>query len=368
MEHRVELTSVDHVELYVGDAMLSAYFFTQALGFQMVAHAAPESGLEGRRSILLRQGSSRMVLTSALGSEGPVADYVRAHGDGVKDVAFATPDAEGAFHEAVRRGARPVQEPVTYEGAGGRVVKATIAGPGDLVHSFIQRDSPSSGFLPDVYLPLETPPGRQEELFSTLDHVALCLERGTLMDAVGFYLDVLGFEQTHEENVRTEYSGMNSRVVQTANGRICFPMQEPFTGARRGQLEYFLTAHGGSGVQHLAFLAPDIVRAVSVLRRGGMKILDAPPGYYETLEARLGDLCGFRRETLQEHNILMDRDAWGHLLQVFTRTQHARNTLFFEVIQRQEARGFGGANIQALYEAKERETMRAASQRSDVRG
>jgi 4-hydroxyphenylpyruvate dioxygenase/4-hydroxymandelate synthase len=369
VEQRVKFTSVDHVELYVGDAMLSAYFFCQALGFQMVAHAAPESGLEGRRSILLGQGSSRMVVTSALGSEGPVADYVRAHGDGVKDVAFATPDVAGAFVEAVRRGARPVQEPVTYEGAGGRVVKASIAGPGDLVHSFIQRDSTAGGFLPDMYLPLETAPGSPEALFSALDHVALCLEHGTLLDTVDFYKDVLGFEQTHEENVRTEYSGMNSRVVQTADGRICFPMQEPFTGARRGQLEYFLMAHGGSGVQHLAFLASDITRAVDMLRRGGMSILDVPPGYYETLETRLGDLRGFRRETLQERNILMDRDAWGHLLQAFTRTQHARQTLFFEVIQRQEARGFGGANIQALYEAKEHEAMRVpSSPRSGVRG
>jgi 4-hydroxyphenylpyruvate dioxygenase/4-hydroxymandelate synthase len=238
------------------------------------------------------------------------------------------------------------------------VVKATIAGPGDLVHSFIQRDGATSGFLPDVYLPLETA-ASGEELFTALDHVALCLERGTLMDTVAFYRDVLGFEQTHEENVRTEYSGMNSRVMQTAGGRICFPMQEPYTGTRRGQLEDFLGAHGGSGVQHLAFLSPDITRAVDVLSRGGMKILDAPPGYYETLESRLGDLGGFRREALQERNILMDRDAWGHLLQVFTRTQHARRTLFFEVIQRQAARGFGGANIQALYEAKEREALRA---------
>ncbi|QSQ27229.1 4-hydroxyphenylpyruvate dioxygenase [Pyxidicoccus parkwayensis] len=354
----MDFTSVDHVELYVGDAMLSAYFFCHALGFRMVAHAAPESGLEGRRSIVLKQGSSRLVVTSALGATGPVAEYVREHGDGVKDVAFATPDAAGAFAEAVRRGAKPVMEPVTYEGAGGRVVKATIAGPGDLVHSFIQRDGATSGFLPDVYLPLETPP-MGEELFTALDHVALCLERGTLMDAASFYRDVLGFEQTHEENVRTEYSGMNSRVMQTAGGRICFPMQEPYTGTRRGQLEDFLVAHGGSGVQHLAFLAPDIAHAVDALRRSGMKILDAPPGYYESLESRLGDLGGFGREALQERNILMDRDAWGHLLQVFTRTQHARRTLFFEVIQRQAARGFGGANIQALYEAKERETLRA---------
>lgn len=350
---------MDYVELYVGDATLSAYFFCHALGFRMVAQAAPESGLEGRRSILLRQGSTRVVITSALGAGGPVADYVRAHGDGVRDVALATPDAAGAFHEAVRRGAKPVLEPVTHEGAGGRVVKATIAGPGDLVHSFIQRDPAAGGFLPDVYLPLEAAPAHAEELFTTLDHVALCLERGTLLDMVDFYRNVLGFEQTHEENVRTEYSGMNSRVVQTAGGRICFPMQEPYTGTRRGQLEDFLAAHGGSGVQHLAFLSPDILRAVDVLSRAGLRMLDAPPGYYQTLESRLGDLGGFRREALEQRNILMDRDAWGHLLQVFTRTQHARRTLFFEVIQREAARGFGGANIQALYEAKEREALRA---------
>jgi 4-hydroxyphenylpyruvate dioxygenase/4-hydroxymandelate synthase len=355
----VELTNVDHVELYVGDAVLSAYFFCHALGFRLVAQAGPESGLEGRRSVYLKQGNARIVVTSALGPEGAVAEYVRRHGDGVKDVAFTTPDAEKAFLDAVRRGARPVQEPTVYQGPGGQVVKAAIAGPGDVVHSLIQRDTPSSAFLPGVFLPLAMVPSADLEIFTGLDHIALALERGTLLDMVAFYQDVLGFTQTHQEDVRTEYSGMNSRVVQTAGGRICFPMQEPVSGSRRGQLEDFIASHGGPGVQHLAFLSADIVHAVDVLQRRSVKTLDAPPGYYEALETRLGSLGTFRRETLQERNILMDRDNWGYLLQAFTRTQHARRTLFFEVIQRQDARGFGGANIQALYEAKEREALRA---------
>ena len=160
-----------HAELYVGDAVLSAYFFCNALGFRLVAQAGPESGLEGRRSVYLKQGNAKLVVTSALGPESPVAEYVRRHGDGVRDVAFATPDAEKAFHEAVRLGARPVQEPTVYQGAGGRVVKATIAGPGDVVHSLIQRDTPSGPFCRTV--PAGGVPQADAEVFSGVDHIAL---------------------------------------------------------------------------------------------------------------------------------------------------------------------------------------------------
>ncbi len=355
----MEFTRVDHAELFVGDAALSAYFFCHAFGFRMVASGGPETGLAGRRSFVLEQGDARLVVTSALGAGGEVAAYVRTHGDGVRDIALATPDVHKAFREAVSRGARGVSEPFVHEANGQRVVKATISGPGTWVHSLIQRDTPSGAFLPGAYLPVDAGPSGAA-LFSGVDHLAFALERGQLLDTVGFYVDVLGFEQTHQEDVRTEYSGMSSRVVQAAKGRVCFPLQEPVSGARRGQLEDFIDAHGGAGVQHLAFLADDISRAVDGLTQRGVKLLDAPRGYYEGLETRLGSLGPFRRELLQERNILMDRDAWGVLLQVFTRSQHARRTLFFEVIQRQQARGFGGANIQALYAAKEQEAARAA--------
>ncbi|MBZ4413420.1 4-hydroxyphenylpyruvate dioxygenase [Myxococcus sp. MISCRS1] len=353
------LTNVEHAELYVGDAVLSAYYFCHALGFRMVASGGPESGLAGQRSFVLEQGAARLVVTSALGAEGEVAEYVRAHGDSVRDIALGTPDVVAAFDQAVRRGARPVARPAVFEAAGQRVVKATLAGPGGWVHSLIQRDTPGGAFLPGVYLPVDTGPSGGASLFRDVDHLAFALRAGTLLDTVAFYVDVLGFEETHQEDVRTEYSGMSSRVVQAAGGRICFPLQEPVSGTRRGQLEDFVDAHGGAGVQHLAFLADDIVRAVDSLGQRGVGLLDAPRGYYEALEARLGSLGPFPREQLQSRNILMDRDAWGVLLQVFTRSQHARRTLFFEVIQRHQARGFGGANIQALYAAKEQDATRA---------
>lgn len=355
----MEFSRVEHAELFVGDAVLSSYFFCYAMGFRMVASGGPETGLAGRRSFVLEQGSARLVVTSALDSEGDVAAFVRAHGDGVRDIALGTPDVHATFAEALRRGATAVSEPTTYACDGQRVVKATIAGPGDWVHSFIQREKPTDGFLPGVYVPVEAGPSGGASLFSTMDHIAFALRPNTLLDTVGFYEKVLGFEQTHREDVRTEYSGMSSRVVASAEGRVCFPMQEPVSGSRRGQLDDFIGAHGGAGVQHIAFLAEDISHTVDTIRQRGVTLLDAPRGYYEGLEARLGTLSPFQREPLQARNILMDRDAWGVLLQVFTRSQHARRTLFFEVIQRNQARGFGGANIQALYAAKEQETARA---------
>jgi 4-hydroxymandelate synthase len=299
-----------------------------------------------------------VLLTEGLDPEGPVAGYVRRHGDGVRDIALRSRDAVADFELAVRRGARPVEEPVVVEdGRGRRLVRAAVAGMGDVVHSLIQRDGPRDFFVPERFRALASGPVPTRELVSSLDHLAICLAPGTLDETARFYQEVFGYRVTHEENVRTRKSGMNSKVVQSASGRVCLPMQEPATGESPGQIAEFLAAHGGPGVQHVAMLTPDIASSVRALSQRSLEFLEIPSTYYEVLESRLGQL-GLDVGVLRELGILVDRDEWGLLMQAFTRSRHSRGTLFFEMVERKDARGFGGANIRALFEAVEREHAR----------
>ena len=233
----MELNGIDHLELYVGNVDEAAKPFREGLGFRVVGRAGPETGLKGRRGLLLQQGHIRLVLTQALEDGDAVADYVALHGNGVKDVALRTPDAAAAYYDAVRRGALPVREPRVFEGPHGRLVRATIASPvGDLVHSFIQREAPEADFWPGLFQPVVSP-APTRELMASMDHVALCLMPGTLQDTVEAYGRLLGLRESHEENVETEYGGMNSKVVQDASGRVCFPMMEPMPGKLPGQID-----------------------------------------------------------------------------------------------------------------------------------
>lgn len=162
--------------------------------------------------------------------------------------------------------------------------------------------------------------------------------------------------QSHHEDITTEYSVMNSKVVQEKNGRVKFPIMEPTQGKRRSQIEEYLAFHRGPGAQHLALLTDDIVGTASALRSNGIQFLETPNTYYEVLEDRVGRLN--QLQDLHELGILVDLDPWGQLMQVFTKPLHGRPTVFMEIMQRKGARGFGGANIRALFEAIERDQIR----------
>jgi 4-hydroxyphenylpyruvate dioxygenase len=350
----VQLRGIDHVEMYVGNAYQAAHFYRSAFGFRPVGRAGLATGTRDRASYAMEQGKVRLVLTSAVGPDSPVARHVATHGDGVADVAFTVDDVEAAFDAAVSHGAHPVMEPVAVEDDGGRVVKATIGAFGDTVHSFIQREEYDGCFLPGYHAydnmgPVE-PVG-----FVAVDHVAVCLDEGSLDRMVDFYTRVLGFHQSHAEMVWTERSAMNSKVVEDPSGSIKFPMQEPARAKGKSQIEEYLDFHRGAGTQHVAYLTDDIVGTMRAVRRNGIQFLRVPHTYYEALEARVGKLAPWAFRTISELGILMDSDEDGTLLQTFTEPLEARPTFFVEVIERRGARGFGAGNIKALFEAVERE-------------
>src|SRR5438445_57326 len=105
------INGTDYIEFYVGNAKQAAHFYQSAFGFQMVGYCGPETGVRDRASFLLVQGKIRFVLTTPLSGEGPIAEHVQKHGDGVRDIALWVDDARAAHAAAVERGARSVLDP-----------------------------------------------------------------------------------------------------------------------------------------------------------------------------------------------------------------------------------------------------------------
>ena len=136
-------------------------------------------------------------------------------------------------------------------------------------------------------------------------------------------------------------------------GEVVLPINEPADGRKKSQIEEYLDYYRSPGVQHLALATDDIVSAVDALRQRGVRFMDVPPQYYEEARARMAGI-DLPWDELSSLGILVDRDQRGHLLQVFTETVCDRPTVFFEVIQREGATGFGEGNFKALFESIER--------------
>jgi 4-hydroxyphenylpyruvate dioxygenase len=174
---------------------------------------------------------------------------------------------------------------------------------------------------------------------------------------VEFYERVMGFtELVHfsDEAISTEYSALMSKVVWDGDGRIKFPINEPAEGKKRSQIDEYLDFYGGPGVQHIAIQTGDIVASVRALRDRGIEFMRVPDTYYAELADRFDDV-ELDLDSLAELGVLADRDDEGYLLQIFSRMAQDRPTVFFELIERHGARGFGEGNFKALFVALERE-------------
>jgi 4-hydroxymandelate synthase len=347
----VEIRSTDHVELYVEDAASAAQRLCASFGFVVAGRGGPDTGLTGCESVLLRQRGIALLVTSATGPGHRAADYVRRHGDGVAVIGLAVDDAQAAFAEAVERGAAPVAPPERIGPPGARVTFASVEGFGDVEHRFASREAPAAPFAPGV---IEEVPRAADGLLHEIDHFAVCVPVGGLAATVRRYQEIFGFDQIFEERIVVGTQAMDSKVVQSRSGAVTFTVLEPDITQAPGQIDAFIRAHGGAGVQHIAFRTEDIAAAVRHGTAHDTRFLTTPAAYYDALPDRLGAL-GVPIETLRELDILADRDPFGALLQIFTESRHPRGTLFYELIERRGAQTFGSNNIKALYEAVERQ-------------
>jgi 4-hydroxyphenylpyruvate dioxygenase len=356
-EDFMPLLGWDYIELWVGNAKQAAYFYEQAMGFTRTAYAGPETGVRDRASYVLEQGEIRLVVTSPLREESEIAKHHARHGDGVKDIALTVPDATEAYRQAVQRGARGVAEPARFDDELGSIELAAIATYGDTIHTFVDRSRYTGPFKPG-YVSTSSNGQRSPGVgLTNIDHVVGNVELGRMNHWVEYYERVFGMtEMIHfsDDDISTEYSALMSKVMADGEGKIKFPINEPAEGKRKSQIEEYIEFYGGAGAQHIALASANIVQTVEALKERGTIFLDTPDAYYEEVPDRVGQIAE-SYDDLRKHKILADRDDDGYLLQIFTKTVQDRPTVFFEVIERHGARGFGDGNFKALFEAIERE-------------
>ena len=350
------INGTDYIEFYVGNAKQASHFYRGAFGFRLVGYRGPETGTRDRASYVLEQDKVRLVLTTALRPDSPIAEHVARHGDGVKDLALWVDDARDAFAKAVERGAKPAYEPTVLKDEDGEVIVAGIHTYGETIHSLVERGNYRGVFMPG-FRPEESLYNPGPVGLKYVDHCVGNVELGKMNEWVGFYEKVLGFYNLisfDDKAISTEYSALMSKVVSSGNGRIKFPLNEPAQGRKKSQIDEYLEFYQGAGCQHIALATDDIIATVRALRDRGVEFLRVPATYYDTVLDRVGkieeDLA-----PLADLGILVDHDEEGYLLQIFTKPVEDRPTLFYEIIQRKGAKSFGAGNFKALFEAIERE-------------
>lgn len=355
------LLGTDYVEFYVGNAKQAAHFYKSAFGFQSYAYKGLETGSKEYASYVLVQDKIRLVLTTPLNSSSPINEHIVKHGDGVKIVALWVEDARKSWEETTKRGAKSFMEPTVEKDEHGEVVRAGIYTYGETVHMFVERKNYNGHFLPG-YVEWNSAYNPAPVGLKFIDHMVGNVGWNEMNTWVKWYEEVMGFVNFlsfDDKQIHTDYSALMSKVMSNGNGRIKFPINEPAEGKKKSQIEEYLDFYEGPGVQHIAVATDDIISTVSQLRERGVEFLSTPPAeYYKAVPGRLEEHSHELREdieTLRSLGIMIDADEEGYLLQIFTKPVEDRPTLFFEIIQRMGARGFGAGNFKALFQSIERE-------------
>lgn len=357
MENPLKLKRIHHVEFWVGNARQASFFYRNGFGFSQIAYSGLETGNRELTSYVLEQGKTNFILSTPLSAAHPASEHIKRHGDGVRDIALEVGDADFAYDEAVRRGAKPVFEPRDFSDQYGTVRRAAVHTYGDTIHSLISFKDYSGPFLPGF---AEQSIKGEEAGILRVDHIVGNVELGKMNHWADFYANVFGFRRYisfDDKDISTEYSALMSIVMSDDSYSVKFPINEPAPGKRKSQIDEYLEAYCGPGVQHIALQTKDVIGTVDKLQRNGVPFLRVPDAYYDALPQRVGELKEPMDE-IRRLGILVDRDQEGYLLQIFSKPVQDRPTVFFEVIERKGSRGFGKGNFKALFEALEHEQAR----------
>lgn len=339
-------------------------------GFEFVEFASPTPGLiepvfeslgfsavakhRSKNVTLFRQGDINFILNEEPCSHA--AYFAEEHGPSVCGMAFRVKDAHAAYYKALKAGAQPIDIPTgpmelrlpAIKGIGGAPLYLIDRYGSDL--SFYDIDF-------DFFEGADRSPVGCG--FKLIDHMTHNVYRGRMDYWADFYKRIFNFREIRYFDIKGEYTGLLSKAMTAPDGKIRIPLNEEASQGV-GQIEEFLMAYNGEGIQHIALICDDLYECWDALKKRGMPFMSAPPAtYYEMLAERLPG-HGEPVEALQTRGILLDgsteQDDPRLLLQIFSETMIG--PVFFEFIQRKKDEGFGEGNFTALFESMERDQLR----------
>ncbi len=330
-------------------------------GFEFVEYTAPDtralealftqmgfSAIAKHRSkdvVLYRQGSINFIINHE--PDSFAQHFAAEHGPSCCAFAIRVEDAARAYHRAIELGAEP------FEGKVGPMELniPAIRGIGDSALYLVDRYEDRSIYDVD-FIPIEgadlNPTGAG---LLEIDHLTHNVHHGRMDEWAQFYTKLFNFREIRYFDIIGKATGLKSRAMTSPCGKIRIPINEPSDD--KSQIQEYLNAYHGEGIQHIALTSDNIHQSVDLLKANGIQLLDAPDTYYELLDERLPG-HGEDLEALKQRRILIDGDLEnekGLLLQIFTQT--VIGPIFFEIIQRKGNDGFGEGNFRALFESIE---------------
>ncbi len=338
-------------------------------GFEFVEFTAPEKGIieplfeslgfsavakhRSKEATLWRQGDINFIVNYEPNS--PAAYYAEEHGPSACGMAFRVKDSHFAYNRALELGAQPFE----VKTGPMELQLPAIKGIGGAPLYLIDRYEEGSSIY-DIDFEFFEGVDRHPKGcgFNVIDHLTHNVYRGRMHYWADFYEKFFNFREIRYFDIKGEYTGLVSKAMTAPDGLIRIPLNEE-SGGGSGQIEEFLMAYNGEGIQHIAFSCDNLLECWDKLKAQGVKFMTAPPEtYYKMLEDRLPG-HGEPTEELQARGILLDGSTDGGeprlLLQIFSET--VLGPVFFEFIQRKQDDGFGEGNFKALFESIERDQI-----------
>lgn len=337
-ENPIGLDGMEFIEYSAPQPERLEALFTQ-MGFKKVGQH------KTKKVTLWVQGRCHFVINEE--KDSFAYEFTKIHGPCVCATGFRVKNAQKAFDEAVRRGARPCPQSKHHS-------FPAVFGIGDSVIYFIDQYNAVDQFKAyesDFNL-LSHEPHKGSGLL-VIDHMTNNVPKGEMQKWCDFYEKIFNFKETRYFDIKGKQTGLYSKVMKSPCSKIIIPINEP-TG-EKSQIQEYLDEYKGSGIQHIALTTSNIISTLKQLRSSGLQFLDVVETYYDLLPKRLPNVTE-DIAALKELKILADGDEKGYLLQIFGQT--VIGPIFFEIIQRKNHSGFGEGNFQALFDAIEEDQRR----------